>query len=415
MSPRVSFSLFWFFYFAGLGIHFPYFSLYLHENAALSGTQAGLVFSIWPLVGMIAQPLWGQLADRTGHRSLILAVLTLAAAAGFCAPIFVQGFVPLTLVTAVLAVFGTSVLPVSFSISFAAFREDGPHAFGLARVWGTVSFLILVVGFPRLLHYYQAASDLHAVAGGPSEPGLGIMFPLTGLFVLLAGIVGFFLPREGAVAWRAQRGEWRHLTRHTPMLRLVGLTLLAYLFLQGPMALFPLYVRSLGGSIDTVGNLWILMLLLEVPLVLLTGAGVARIGARGLLGIALLAGGVRWTICGLTTDPRLVYPVQVLHGVTVAGLMLGAPLYLDAVVPERLRSTGQTLHTMLSVGIGGIASTTGAGWLIDHFGPSAPYLVGGVGSFTLGALTWLILPPPTRLELPVKGERLLPQREIDPT
>jgi PPP family 3-phenylpropionic acid transporter len=135
-------------------------------------------------------------------------------------------------------------------------------------------------------------------------------------------------------------------------------------------------------------------------LVLLTGAGVRRIGARGLLGIALLAGGVRWTICGLTTDPWLVYPVQVLHGVVVAGLMLGAPLYLDVIVPERLRSTGQTLHTMISVGIGGIASTTGTGWLIDRFGPSAPYLVGGIGAFILGALAWTILPAPTRLELP---------------
>jgi len=401
MSPRLSFSLFWFFYFAGLGIHFPYFSLYLHENAGLSGTEAGIVLSTWALVGMIAQPLWGQLADRTGHRSVILALLTLVSAVGFCAPALVQGFAALTLVTAILAIFGTSVLPVSFSISFAAFRDDGPHAFGLARVWGTVSFLILVVGFPRILHYYQAAAGLTAAPGGPSEPGLGIMFPLTALCVLSAGVVGFFLPRTGAVAWRAQQGEWRHLTRHAPMWRLVIFTLLAYRFIQGPMALFPLYVRSLGGTIDTVGNLWIVMLLLEVPLVLLTGTGVRRIGARGLLGVALLAGGVRWTICGMTTDPRLVYPVQILHGVTVAGLMLGAPLYLDAVIPERLRSTGQTLHTMISVGIGGIVSTTGAGWLIDHFGPSAPYLVGGIGAFTLGALAWVILPPPTRLELPV--------------
>jgi PPP family 3-phenylpropionic acid transporter len=405
MSPRVSFSLFWFFYFAGLGVHFPYFSLYLHENAGLSGTQAGIVFSTWPLVGILAQPLWGQLADLTGHRSRILALLTVAAAAGFYAAGLVHGFVPLVLVTAALAVFGTSVLPVSFSISFAAFRDDGPHAFGLARVWGTVSFLILVVGFPRILHHYQAAAGLRAVEGGPSEPGLEIMFPLTAGFVLLAGIVGFFLPREGAVAWRAQRGEWRHLMHHPPMLRLSVFTLLAYLFVQGPMALFPLYVRSLGGSIDTVGNLWILMLLLEVPLVLLTGAGVSRIGARGLLGIALLAGGVRWLTCGLTTDPRLVYPVQILHGVVVAGLMLGAPLYLDVIVPERLRSTGQTIHTMLSVGIGGIASTTGAGWLIDHFGASAPYLVGGLGALTLGALAWTILPPPTRLRLPGEGDR----------
>jgi PPP family 3-phenylpropionic acid transporter len=400
MSPHLSFSLFWFFYFAAIGIHFPYFSLYLHENVGLNGVEAGIVLSTWPLVGILAQPLWGQIADRTGHRSLILAGLTIATAVGFYFLERVHGFMPLTLATAALAVVGTSVLPVSFSISFAAFRDDGPHAFGRARVWGTVGFLILVVGFPWILHRYQREMGLRAVAGGPSEPGLEIMFAATALFTLLAGLVGLFLPRAGATAWRANRGDWRHLLRHVPMQRLVVFTLFAYLFVQGPMVLFPLYVRSFGGSIDTVGNLWILMLLLEAPLVLLTGTGVARIGARGLLGIALIAAGLRWLTCGLTTDPRLIYPVQLLHGVVVAGLMLGAPLYLDSIVPERLRSTGQTFLTTIGFGIGGIASTTIAGWLIDAFGASAPYLGGGIGALILGMSAWMILSRPTRLELP---------------
>jgi MFS family permease len=113
-----------------------------------------------------------------------------------------------------------------------------------------------------------------------------------------------------------------------------------------------------------------------------------------LLGIALIAAGARWLTCGLTTDPWLIYPVQLLHGVVVAGLMLGAPLYLDAIVPERLRSTGQTFLTTIGIGIGGIASTTTAGWLIDAFGPSAPYLAGGIGALILGSFAWTILPVP---------------------
>lgn len=399
MSPRLSLSLFWFFYFAGLGIHFPYFSLYLHENAGLSGTQAGMVLSTWPLVGIVVQPVWGQVADRTGRRSLVLTLLTLATAVGFLALPYVRGFMPLVLATAALAVVGTPVLAVSFSISFAAFREEGARAFGLTRVWGTVGFLLLVVGFPFLLHRYQAANGLVAVEGGPSEPGLELMFTVTGLLTLIAGVIGLWLPRRGAAAWRAAASDWRRLARHGPMLRLLGFTLGAYLCVQGPMVLFPLYVRSFGGTIDTVGQLWILMLLLEIPLVLFMGKGVSRFGARGLLGMGLLAAGVRWATCGLTTAVWLVYPVQLLHGVVVAGLMLGAPLYLDAIVPERLRSTGQTFLTMVGVGVGGIASTTGAGWLIDHFGVSAPYLVGGAGGMVLGVLAWWILPPPHRLEL----------------
>ena len=58
-----------------LGIFFPYFSLYLKENAGLSGIQLGWILAIIPLVSIAAQPFWGQVADRTGARSHIVAFL----------------------------------------------------------------------------------------------------------------------------------------------------------------------------------------------------------------------------------------------------------------------------------------------------------------------------------------------------
>ena len=70
----------------------------------------------------------------------------------------------------------------------------------------------------------------------------------------------------------------------------------------------------------------------------------------------------------------------------VAGLLLGGPLYLEMIVPERLRSTGQGLLATIGVGLGAVASHLAAGWLLQHAGPRAPYLVGGIGSLLLAAL-----------------------------
>ena len=85
MWHSVPLTLFWFTYMASLGIYFPYFSLYLRENAGLSGTQLGLVLAVPPLIGMVAQPFWGQVADRTGARTRVLAFLSLGTAAGYLA------------------------------------------------------------------------------------------------------------------------------------------------------------------------------------------------------------------------------------------------------------------------------------------------------------------------------------------
>jgi MFS family permease len=162
------------------------------------------------------------------------------------------------------------------------------------------------------------------------------------------------------------------------------------------MSLFPIFVRAHGGTLDSVSHMWILMLIPEIPLIALSGAGLARLGPRGLLAVGVLAGGLRWTVCGLAPSLAWIYPVQMLHGVVVAGLVIGGPLYVEAAVPERLRSTGQGILAMVGVSVGGISSQLVAGWLLEHVGPNAPYIAGGIGALLLGALVPFLLPPASR-------------------
>ena len=389
----ISISLFWFVFFGALGIFFPYYSLYLKENAGLSGTQLGLVLSVMPLVGIVAQPFWGQVADRTGARSSVVAFLSLVAAAGFVALGLAQGFMFILLAAVFLAFFSTPVIPLSVSVALAAFRHSGPHAYGFARSWGTVGFLVSVLVFPMALDAVQQWRALAPVPDGPSEPGLGVMFLGTAAVVLLASALALALPRQGLASVRAARGEWRALLRRGPMRRMLIFAFSAYLFVTGPMGLLPVYVRAQGGTLETVQTMWVLMLIVEIPLILCTGMGLKRIGARGLLAAGVLAGGIRWTVCGLTANPYWIYPVQMLHGVMVTGLMMGGPLYVDRVAPGRLRSTAQGLVAMVGLGLGGIASNTTAGWILDRFGANAPFLIGGIGALVVGLAIGWILPP----------------------
>src|SRR6185295_13620164 len=209
--------------------------------------------------------------------------------------------------------------------------------------------------------------------------------------------IAFTLPRSSELELRSQRGDWRRLLAHAPYVRLLGVAFLGYVTLQGPMAMFAIFVRAHGGSLDTVSHLWVLMILLEVPLIALSGASIERVGARGLLAIGLVAGGVRWLVCGFAPESRWMVPAQVLHGVVVAGLVIGSPLYVEAVVPEQLRATGQNLLAMVGVSVGGLISNLGTGFLIDAFGPDAPYRVGGIAALCVAALLPWWLPAPQRV------------------
>jgi MFS transporter, PPP family, 3-phenylpropionic acid transporter len=392
MWHSIPLTLFWFTYFGSLGIFFPYFSLYLRENAGLSGTELGIILAVSPLVGMIAQPLWGQVADRTGARGRVLAFLTLGTALGYAVLGLAEGFWNILVAVAGLAFAGTAVFPLMNSVSLALLRDEGRHAFGRVRVWGTIGYFIVILVFPWLLEVYQP--NTVATSGGDkiAEPALGFMFPVTAAIVLVSAFIAFFLPQKGAIALRAERGDWRELMRNHTFLRFLLFALTAHFLMHGPMWLFPVFVRSRGGDLEVIRGMWILMLTFESPLVLLTGSGLKRLGARGLLALGVFAGGLRWSLSAAVTDPMLLFAIQMLHGVTVVGLNLGSPLYLDTVAPEHLRSTAQGILSMVGAGVAGIASNVAAGWLVDRGGTDTLYLICGLGSLLLGSLTLWLLP-----------------------
>jgi PPP family 3-phenylpropionic acid transporter len=328
----------------------------------------------------------------------VLAFLTLGTALGYAGLGLAQGFSQILIAMAALASVGTAVFPLMTSVSLAILRDAGRHAFGRVRVWGTVGYFILVLVFPWFLKLFEPAGATHSAAPEIAQPALGLMFPVTAALVLVASIIAFMLPHKGAVALRAQRGDWRELIRNRPFLRFLVFALLAHFLMHGPMWLFPLFVRSRGGDLEMIRAMWILMLTFEVPLVFWTGSGLKRLGARGLLAVGVFVGGLRWTLSALFTDPMFLFAVQALHGVTVVGLNLGSPLYLDTVAPERLRSTAQGILSMVGMGIAGIASNTAAGWLVDRGGTDALYLICGVGSLALGLLTVWFLPARGQLD-----------------
>jgi PPP family 3-phenylpropionic acid transporter len=386
---------FWLLYMGGLGAVFPYQSLYLRENAGLTGAEVGLVLAVRPLVGMLAQPLWGQLADRTGSRSRVLGALALASAATYAVFPLADGFAALLFAMAASALFSTSVLPLGTSVTLAALGAEASRRFGQVRVFGTLGFLVLVAGFPPLLHVAQRELGWARAPGGPSEPGLGWLFGVAALFSATAAWPAF-RTHAGGGAVRARRGELARLLRHGPFRRALFYAFLAWLLLQGPILLFPVFVREIGGDLDLVSRMWLPMIALEIPLVIYSGSALRRFGARGLVAIGVVADGLRWTICALVPELPVVFAAQLLHGVSIAGLGVGIQLYVESVVPEGLRSSGQGALATFGPSVGGILSSAAAGALLDAFGPRAPALAGGLGALALGAATFVLLPRPER-------------------
>lgn len=387
--PRVA--SFWFLYMSGLGLIFPFQALYFSENVGLSGAQLGLVLAMRPLMGMLCQPIWALLADRTGRRRAVLVAVTLGNGCAYALLPQAGSFPTLLLAMAAVSLFGTSVMPMGNAVSMAAIGERAAEHFGRVRAFGTLGFLLLVVSFPFILDRWQQHRELVATPGDPSQPGLEIIFLGAAALTLASSLAARRLPQTAAMGARGRRGDLRALLSNGPYLRLLLFTFLAFLALQGPILMFPIFIRAHGGELDTLSRMWIPMLLVEIPLVWASGDILRRLGPRFLVAMGVGADGLRWLLCSLVEDLRWIFALQLLHGLVIAGLTIGTVLYAETIVPERLRSTAQGLLAMLGYSLAGILSSVAFGAAVDAFGPDLPYRVSGLFALTLAACVPLLL------------------------
>ncbi len=371
-----SLSLVWLCCLGGVGFFLPFYGLYLRDAIGLSGAQVGVVTATIPLMGLVGPVLWGHVADRTGRRRAVLALIALGTAAGDLLLMLQDRFAGLVLATALAAAFSSAIVPMSMSVSLALLRDATGHVLGRVRVWGTFGFAACVLGFPWLLELWRGLRGI--VPEGPTDvTGLGVMFPCAAAVIATGGLLALRLPRAGAVELRSRPGAWRVLLRSPVYRRMLLFAFLCYLSLQGPMYMLPILVREHGGGVEAVSRMWIWMLALEVPLVAFFGRTVSGFGVRGVIAIGMAAAALRWLVSGYSDGLFWLTAAQLMHGVTVWGVMLGLPLYIDSIVPEQLRSTAQGLMVMLGFSLGSIASNLVAGWLLDVLGPAGPARVGG--------------------------------------
>lgn len=386
-GPGHRLGVFWFLYMAGLGIFFPWFSLYLSDGLGLPPRRVGIVAATLPLVGLVAQPFWAWLADRTGSRRRVLVLVTVGTATTTLLLGVARGFPGVWFAAACVAVFWTVVVPQATAVTLAFRSID---RFPRIRVWGTVGFLAGVLAFPPVLEVLKTVR-------GPFS-GLGWMFPTVAAVTLAAGVAAATLPEAGAVGVRARPGEWRSLWSRPPLVRLAVVAFLVHALGHGPIVLLPLLVAEKGGGVADVGSMWVAMLLVEIPLIAGAGRVLRRLGPRGLLRLGLWAEGLRWAVAALAPNLAVLQGAMLLHGLAVTGILVGIPLYAERCAGEGLRSSAQAMASVVGLGLGAVVSDAVAGLAVDRWGAAGPFGVAGAGVLLLACLLPRWLPEASAVE-----------------
>ena len=161
--PYWQLSGFYFFYFAFVGAMSPYWSLYL-KSLEFSAFQIGVLMSLLQVMRIFAPNLWGWLADHLGKRVLIVQVAAAASLASYVGVFFGVSFFWLFLVMSLMSFFWSASLPLVEATTLSHLGES-TAGYGRIRLWGSIGFIIAVVGVGYVLDVAPIKALLWMVLG----------------------------------------------------------------------------------------------------------------------------------------------------------------------------------------------------------------------------------------------------------
>ena len=347
---------FYFFYYAFIGMFAPYWNLYL-QSIYFGAVEIAILMSVQPVMRMIAPNVWGWLADHTGKRLLVVQVAATLSALFYLGVFATTSFWGLLLVLGLMSFFWSASIPLVEATTLTYLGKNAAR-YGRIRSWGSVGFIIAVVGLGFAFDYIAIDWLLWA-----------------GLFIML-GILFFsrLIPHTEVPIYHTDHQPIRKIMLQPRVLVLFGACFLMAVA-HGPYyTFFSIYLVEHGYAKSAVGGLWALGVICEIGVFFLMPWLARRYGFTRILigsfGLAVL----RFMLIGWGVDFLLLLLVaQVLHAATFGAYHAASVGLVHEFFQGRHQSKGQAMFGSLTYGAGGVLGGLASGPIWQHYGASVLY------------------------------------------
>lgn len=350
LKPGIRLGLFYAALFAVIGINVPFWPVWL-ASRGLDPSEIGIVVSAGLAMKVIANPLIGHVADRSGHRRSLMIALGFGAVVAYGSFWFAHSFLALVLVAMLYFILWSPLIPLGENMTMMM-DKDRDLDYGRVRLWGSLGFIAASIGAGLVLT--------------GRDPDL-IYMMVTGAIALTA-ISCITLPTS--TPDRAETHRWT-VGQVLGNRFFVAFLICASLILASHSAYFAfatLHWKALGHSELVIGLLWGIGVIAEIILFIYARRLLSRMGALGMLLTGAAAGVVRWAMMPLDMPLAGLFFLQVLHAFTFGSAHLGAMYFISDHIEQKFSATAQGLYSSAVMGIALSLATLLSGYLYERYG-----------------------------------------------
>ncbi|WP_310452527.1 MFS transporter [Sulfuritalea sp.] len=371
-STRLSAWYFW--YFAFIGAFLPYFALYL-QSIGLSAGRIAILMSLGQFMRLLAPLLWSWLADSGGRRVRIVVASAAASLASFSVVFLTQDFVGLLIGMAILHFFWSASLPLVEALTLGHLAA-APERYGRIRLWGSVGFIVTVMGVGLLLDAAPISSQLWVS------------------WVLLLGTLVSALTLTEVPARAGQAaGSILVVLRQRKVVFLLGAGLLMSAAHGALYVFYSIHLVAQGYGKTLVGLLWTLGVVAEIFVFLFMPRISRRVSLRQILLACFALAVLRFLLIGWTVEfIGLLVFAQLLHGASFGAHHAATMAALNRWFVASQQARAQALYGSVAYGAGGLGGALLAGALWESAGAAITFSAASLLALLGLAMVWRGVP-----------------------
>ena len=361
--PYWRLSGFYFFHFAVLGAFVPYWSLYL-QSLSFSALQIGILMSLLLVTRIFAPTAWGWLADHTGRRMMVVQFAALGGFVCFIGFFFGQSFAWIFLAMLLMSFCWSAALPLIEAVTLSHLG-DKTDRYGHIRSWGSVGFVLAVVGMGYLLDVVE------------------IIWLLWVVLALKLGILVFSrsIPETEVIGGSVDQDSMRQVCQRPEVLAFL-LSSLLMVFAHGVYYTFySIYLVEQGYDKGFVGWLWAIGVICEIGVFFLMPWLMQRFSLKLILVFSFACAILRFLLIGWGVEwVALILFAQVLHAVTYGAHHVAAMMVVHHFFKGKHQAKGQTVYTSVAYGMGGTLGAVLSGYTWEGLSAEITFTISAVSA-----------------------------------
>lgn len=359
---------------AGMTMITPFLSLYLARDLGVKGDAvgmwAGVIFSANFMTSFIFQPLWGSLSDKYGRK-----IMLLRSGFGMAVVITLMGFAQAPWQLLLLRLLNGTI--------------SGFNPASISLVSGTTPKHRMGFAMGLMQSGSVAGTILGPLIGGLLADWIGFrpIFYVIGILLFVASLLAMFLVKENfsreAAARKPQVSTMeglKELVKVPQLPALFGVTFLIQFAMLSPMALLPLYVEKLHGTVLNI-TFWSGVVTAVTGISNMIASPILgklsdRIGAHRILTYALIGAALFLIPQAFVGTVWQLILVRFLMGVFMGGLLPSVNALIRSYTPDGKESRAFGFNSS-TLALGNMTGSLIGGFLAGYIGIEGLFIVSG--------------------------------------